>query len=434
MVKDSVKIGTGFVSVLAVLFMLFASMAVMVVGATNSPPDIMSTPDTTAYVGHDYHYKVVAIDYEGDPLTYTLFFSPTGMTINKTSGDIHWTPTKDQEGQQIVGISVSDPNGGKDMQNYTIDVYEPPPPMIDMLSPYDGQQVSGTLTFSAMIFEGFYDVNGNGTMDNVTLKVNMAIYDQNKKVVWSKDTTVQSTMIKMPELQPNLKVDWDTLSVKDGKYFIIVTATDPWGLSATAQLNFVVDNTHSGEIIWFIAPQDGAIINGYVPFKGAAAYTKNITKVQVKIEYSDYSYPPRVLQDWTDASGIYNWSYGYNFTQVQNQGYCFLVTARALYGSNDLKDVQITVCTQGTVPPPPPPSGSLKAFFLSPADGSTVSGTVVVSFYAFTDKPSSLKADLSISSSGGLAMTSAFTGQTDGRDKYVWNYSMDTTAFGDGKV
>jgi hypothetical protein len=433
MVKNARKIGTGFVSVLAILFMVFASMAVMTVGAANSPPDIMSTPETTAWIGHDYHYKVVAIDFEGDKLNYTLFFSPAGMTINKTTGDIHWTPNRDQTGQQIVGISVSDNNGGKDMQNFTIEVYEPPPPMISMIYPYDGQEVSGVITFQAYIFEGYFDMNNNGTMENVTLKVNMIIYDQNKNVVWSKDTMVESGM-KEPFRDANLKVDWDTMTVKDGKYFIMITATDPYALSSTVEVNFVVDNTHAGEIIWFVSPQDGTTVKGYVPFKGATAYTKNITKVQVRIEYADYSYPPNVLMDWTDASGIYNWSFGYNFTAVQDQGSCFVVSARALYYNNDLKDVQITVCTDGVTPPPPPP-GDLKVFFLSPADGSTVSGTVIVSFGAYSEKPTSLKASLATtSSSGQQTVLSSFTGQANGKDKYLWNYSMDTTTFADGKV
>jgi len=198
-------------------------------------------------------------------------------------------------------------------------------------------------------------------------------------------------------------------------------------------VNFVVDNTHEGEIIWITSPHDGSMVKGFVTFIGGAAYTKNVTKVRVKIDYATYSYPPEVLMDWTTASGIYNWTLGYDFTAVQDKGYCFVVTARALYYENTLKDVSITVCTDNVVPPPPPPGG-LKVFFLSPSDGATVSGTIIVSFGAYSEKPSGLQASLTITSSNGLSMSSVFTGQANGMDKYLWNFSMDTTLFGDGKV
>jgi hypothetical protein len=76
-------------------------------GYTPQPPTITSTPITVATVDVLYNYNVVATDpNEEDTLTYTLTTSPTGMTINSTTGVINWTPST--EGDYDVTVEVSD--------------------------------------------------------------------------------------------------------------------------------------------------------------------------------------------------------------------------------------------------------------------------------------------------------------------------------------
>jgi len=89
----------------------------------NSSPVIESTPITTAKEGAVYTYDVEATDPNGDTLTYSLTVSPTGMTINSTTGAISWTPTEDQIGENEVVVEVSD--GSKSAtQSFTITVDE----------------------------------------------------------------------------------------------------------------------------------------------------------------------------------------------------------------------------------------------------------------------------------------------------------------------
>ena len=90
----------------------------------NSSPVIESNPVTTAKEGAIYTYDVEATDLnEEDTLTYSLTVSPTGMTINSTTGVITWTPTEGQIGENEVVVEVSD--GSKSAtQSYTITVDE----------------------------------------------------------------------------------------------------------------------------------------------------------------------------------------------------------------------------------------------------------------------------------------------------------------------
>jgi len=89
----------------------------------NSSPVIESTPITTAKEGTAYTYDVEATDPNEDTLTYSLTTSPTGMTINSTTGVITWTPTEDQVGENEVVVKVSD--GSKSTtQSFTVTVDE----------------------------------------------------------------------------------------------------------------------------------------------------------------------------------------------------------------------------------------------------------------------------------------------------------------------
>ena len=87
----------------------------------NIPPVIESDPVTTAKEGAVYAYDVEATDPNEDILTYSLTVSPTGMTINSTTGVITWTPTESQIGENEVVVEVSD--GSKSTtQSFTITV------------------------------------------------------------------------------------------------------------------------------------------------------------------------------------------------------------------------------------------------------------------------------------------------------------------------
>jgi RHS repeat-associated protein len=89
--------------------------------AENLPPDITSTPLTSASVDYEYVYPVFANDPNSDPLAWALLANPEGMTVD-TAGVIRWTPTEEQLGDYPVSVQVDDGQGGTDSQTYWVRV------------------------------------------------------------------------------------------------------------------------------------------------------------------------------------------------------------------------------------------------------------------------------------------------------------------------
>jgi len=85
----------------------------------NHAPVITSTPVTSATKDQAYTYDVNATDSDGDTLTYSLTTTPSGMTINSSTGLITWTPTA--AGAYVVTVEVSD-GALFDTQSFTITV------------------------------------------------------------------------------------------------------------------------------------------------------------------------------------------------------------------------------------------------------------------------------------------------------------------------
>ena len=74
----------------------------------NHKPMINGDPVTKAVAGSFYHYKVDAIDADGDTLFYNLMSYPPGMTIDNMTGDINWTPKSTDVGDHPVILQVWD--------------------------------------------------------------------------------------------------------------------------------------------------------------------------------------------------------------------------------------------------------------------------------------------------------------------------------------
>jgi len=87
----------------------------------NSPPIIISSPPT-AVDGTLYRYSVTAHDPDKDPITFTLKSGPKGMAIDKGTGLIQWEIKREDKGAYPIEIEVSDSEGAKGIQRYTLTV------------------------------------------------------------------------------------------------------------------------------------------------------------------------------------------------------------------------------------------------------------------------------------------------------------------------
>ncbi len=97
------------------------SFVIQVVGVSNTPPQIISTPVLTVQAGQLYRYDVEAVDAESLSLSYTLTAAPNTMTIDSTSGLITWAPDVSQSGDYAVTVEVSD-GQLTDTQSFTLQV------------------------------------------------------------------------------------------------------------------------------------------------------------------------------------------------------------------------------------------------------------------------------------------------------------------------
>ncbi len=95
----------------------------------NGPPEVTSQPPTTATVGEQYSYQIVAIDPDGDTLTYIGRNNPDGVVVSRVTGLVTWTPTVDHEGEtHSFRVIVRDSQGGAVTHFWEVAVGEGAPP------------------------------------------------------------------------------------------------------------------------------------------------------------------------------------------------------------------------------------------------------------------------------------------------------------------
>lgn len=89
-------------------------------GKLNQAPEIQSVPRTEADLNTEYRYDVLAVDPNGDSLTYELIEAPAGMSIDLATGRILWTPGSSESGLHTINIRVSDSRLGESFQRFVL--------------------------------------------------------------------------------------------------------------------------------------------------------------------------------------------------------------------------------------------------------------------------------------------------------------------------
>ncbi|PID55695.1 hypothetical protein CSB45_14780 [candidate division KSB3 bacterium] len=96
------------------------SFVVAVTEESNTNPIISSMPDTVTLIDKLYAYTIEAIDPDSEPLNYSLFRAPDGMSIDSDSGLISWTPAAGQLGEHAVKVIVEDGRGAGASQSSSV--------------------------------------------------------------------------------------------------------------------------------------------------------------------------------------------------------------------------------------------------------------------------------------------------------------------------
>ncbi len=92
-------------------------------GSSNSPPYFTSAPPTRAAVGARYTYQALAVDADGDGLTFSLDASPPGAAVDPGTGLLTWDFAL--PGNHVVELQVDDGNGGSASQRFVLSVGSP---------------------------------------------------------------------------------------------------------------------------------------------------------------------------------------------------------------------------------------------------------------------------------------------------------------------
>jgi hypothetical protein len=88
---------------------------------SNSPPLIVSSPPTSVEK-LTYIYQARANDPDNDPIIFTMKSGPKGMEMDKNTGLIKWEIRREDKGSHSVEIEVSDNEGARSIQRYTLTV------------------------------------------------------------------------------------------------------------------------------------------------------------------------------------------------------------------------------------------------------------------------------------------------------------------------
>ena len=182
----------------------------------NHAPVITSIPKTTAIVGENYIYNVIATDPDNDVLTYSLIDKPEGMVIVPSTGKVTWTPGF--VGSYGGTVKVSD--GKKSTtQSFTITVSEgEPDPEIELTG-----IVVDPKTMTLFVGESrTFKVTANYSDETTKNVTNDCVYVSNDtniaKVLLVSPSNLQKSVLAVGEGTAKITVSYkgktDTLIVK----------------------------------------------------------------------------------------------------------------------------------------------------------------------------------------------------------------------------
>lgn len=91
----------------------------------NYAPVFQSTAVLTVTAGSRYRYDAIALDPDGDPLTFDLPQHPEGLVVHPTLGVLVWTPNLTQVGTHDVILRARDDAGNVTLQAFQVAVTPP---------------------------------------------------------------------------------------------------------------------------------------------------------------------------------------------------------------------------------------------------------------------------------------------------------------------
>ena len=120
-------------------------------------PKITSTPPLSIQVGESYDYNITAVDEDNDILIFSIIQAPNSISLNSSSGWMHWMPNSTDIGNHTITVRVSDRKGGFDQQTFNVSVIPKPPPekpRCVITYPANGSRIGGMVTVKGTAVDG----------------------------------------------------------------------------------------------------------------------------------------------------------------------------------------------------------------------------------------------------------------------------------------
>jgi len=183
------------------------------VTVVNHAPILNTIPDQDAHPTTPLSFTALAMDPDGDVVTYSLINPPSGATINSATGVVNWTPSWSQLGAKTITVRATDPGGLYDTRSCTITVANQPP----ILNPLDDADAHPgiAITFTALAMDPDGDV-----------------------VTYSLVSPPPGATINSATGVFNWTPTWSQL----GAWTVTVRATDPGGLTDNRSCTITVGN------------------------------------------------------------------------------------------------------------------------------------------------------------------------------------------------
>ena len=194
------------------------TVAVTAADNDNAAPVFTSAPILTAILGATYRYDA---DATGNPLpTYSLTTTPSGMSINSTTGLITWIPSA--TGTFPVAVRANG-FGSPPTQSFNVVVSADAAPVATLTRPLVGDIVSGA---TAEFF-------GDGTDDVGCVKAEFFV-----------DGVLRSTDINSSGHYHHggTHVLWDTTPFTNGPHTLLLRVTDTIGQTGSTQVQVTIGN------------------------------------------------------------------------------------------------------------------------------------------------------------------------------------------------
>ncbi|MEL7499509.1 MAG: putative Ig domain-containing protein [Planctomycetota bacterium] len=93
-------------------------------GVNSAPIRFDSIPPTDIEAGRTVKYTAIAVDPEGQTLTYSVITGTKHIEINSETGELTWNTTADDIGSHVVTIRATDPFGLFIEQTFSVEVHE----------------------------------------------------------------------------------------------------------------------------------------------------------------------------------------------------------------------------------------------------------------------------------------------------------------------